>query len=115
MTDRSLNLIQFAAKAGKLSYGTHATEWAVTAKKAKLVCAANDISAKSVKELKFKASKAEIPVIILEATDSQTLSGAIGKKCGIIAVNDAGFAKAITERIAQNKADLGGTAHDGEI
>ncbi len=99
MIEKSLNLIQFAAKAGKLSYGTHATEWAISSGKARLVCAANDISAKSVKELKFKAMKTGVRVIILENTDTETLSSLIGKKCGIIAVNDDGFKEAIIENL----------------
>lgn len=99
MIEKSLNLIQFAAKAGKLSYGTHATEWAITSGKARLVCAANDISAKSVKELKFKASKVGIEVVILQNTDTEALSNAIGKKCGIIAVNDGSFAEAIKDKL----------------
>ena len=49
MTDKAIPLLQFAAKAGRLSFGTHATEWAITSGKAKLVCVANDISAKSIK------------------------------------------------------------------
>ncbi len=109
MIDKTLNLIQFAAKAGRLSYGTHATEWAITSGKACLVCAANDISQKSVKELKFKAAKVGITVITLENTDTETLSKAIGKSCGIIAVNDESFSKAIIEK------NIGGTAHDGKI
>ena len=95
MTDKTLNLLQFAAKAGRLSYGTHATEWAITSGRAKLVCVANDISAKSVKELRFKASKKDIRVILLENTDAATLSAAIGKNCGIVAVNDPSFSQAI--------------------
>ena len=115
MSEGALTLIQFAAKAGKLSYGSHATEWSIDRGKARLVVVANDISQKSLKEFRFKAEKKEIPVILLNQTDSARLSRAIGKRCGIIAVNDGPFAKAITERNAQNKADLGGTAHDGEI
>lgn len=110
MTDRALNLLQFAAKAGRLSYGTHATEWAIEKARASLVCVANDISAKSVKELKFKASKKDIAVAVLENTDTEKLSQALGKKCGIVAVNDGSFAEAIIEKL-----NLGGTAHDGKI
>ena len=99
MTDKALNLMQFAAKAGRLSYGTHATEWAITSGKAKLVCAANDISAKSVKALNLKASKTGREVRVLENTDTEKLSEALGKKCGIIAVNDESFSKAILENL----------------
>ena len=110
MTDKALNLLQFAAKAGKLSYGTHATEWAIERGNAKLVCAAKDISEKTVKELKFKALKSGIPVWILENTDSEALSAALGKRCGIVAVNDPSFSKAIIEKL-----ESGGPADDGKI
>ena len=93
-SSKILSLLGFAAKAGKLSYGTHATEFAITSKKAKLVCVAQDISAKTVKELKFKAEKQDIPVIILEGIDTPTVSSKVGKNCGVIAVNDIGFADA---------------------
>ncbi len=106
MNDPILSLLGFAAKAGKLSYGTHATEFAIESAKAKLVIAAADISEKSVKEIKFRADKKQIPVIILKTTDKQTLSARIGKNCGIVAVNDGGFAAAVL------KEEI---AHDGEI
>lgn len=98
MNDPILGLLGLAARAGKLSFGTHATLFSVETGKAKLVCAACDISAKSVKELRYKASGKNIPVTVLEHTDSQTLSHSIGKKCGIIAVNDDGFAKAVLSK-----------------
>ena len=104
--NKSLALLGFAAKAGKLSFGTHATTYAITSKKAKLVCAAEDISAKSVKELKFNASKTNIPVMILKGISTQLLSQRIGKNCGILAVNDEGFAKALIE--TQSEIEEGG-------
>ena len=93
--DSILSLFGFAAKAGKLSFGTHATGFSIESGKAKLVCAAEDISEKSVKELKFKADKKNIPVIILSGINTATLSARVGKNCGIIAVSDQGFADAI--------------------
>lgn len=98
-TDYILSLLGFAAKAGKLSFGTHASEFAISTKKANLVLAAEDISAKSFKELKFKADKQNIPVITLIGIESETLSHRVGKKCGIIAVCDSGFADSILKNI----------------
>ena len=108
-TDPILSLLGFAAKAGKLSFGTHAAEFAIQSGRAKLVCAAEDISQKSIKELKFKAQKHNIPVIILYGTDSSAISGRVGKKCGIIAVNDEGFANAVLNKFKEEKR------YDGEI
>ncbi len=105
MTEKAVNLLQFARKAGRLSYGTHATEWAITSKKAALVCVANDISEKSVKELKFKASKIGIEVLVLKNTSTEALSAALGKSCGIVAVNDPDFAKAIIDKTGGESTD----------
>ncbi len=107
--DSILTLLGFGAKAGRLSFGTHATEFSITSKKAKLVCAAEDISVKSVKELKFKADKNNIPVIILKGIDTALLSKRVGKGCGIIAVNDDGFARSIMNKCKEEKR------YDGEI
>ena len=94
MTDKILSLLGFASKAGKLSYGVHATEWAIKSGKARLVLAAENISEKSVKELKFKASD-KIPVKVLSKITIDTLSQKVGKSCGIVAVNDDGFTSAL--------------------
>lgn len=108
-TDSILTLLSFAAKAGKISFGTHATEFAITSKKAKLALAAEDISEKSVKELKYRADKVDIPVAVLIGVTTQTLSKRLGKNCGIIAVNDKGFADAVMKNYKEEKR------YDGEI
>ncbi|MEE0927868.1 MAG: ribosomal L7Ae/L30e/S12e/Gadd45 family protein [Acutalibacteraceae bacterium] len=102
-TDSILSLLGFAAKAGKLSFGTHATEFAITSKKASLVLAAEDISEKTVKELKFKADKNSIPVITLKGINTAVLSSRVGKNCGIVAVNDKGFADALIKQTEGGK------------
>lgn len=94
-SEKILSLLGFAAKAGKLSFGTHATTFAIESGKAKLVLAAADISEKSVKELRFKADKQNIKVLILSGISTADLSKRVGKNCGIVAVNDGGFADAI--------------------
>lgn len=94
-SEKILSLLGFAAKAGKLSFGTHATTFAIESGKAKLVLAAADISEKSVKELRFKADKQNIKVLILSGISTADLSKRVGKNCGIVAVNDGGFAEAI--------------------
>ena len=95
---KTQSLLGFAAKAGKLSYGTHASTFAIESGRAKMVVVACDISQKTVKEIKFKAAKQNIPVIMLSDTTTQTLSHTVGKTCGIITVNDQGFADAITKQ-----------------
>ena len=96
-SEKILSLLGFAAKAGKLSFGTHATQFAIESGRAKLVLAAEDISEKSVKELNFKANKKSITVLNLKGISTAELSKRVGKNCGILAVTDQGFADAITK------------------
>ena len=63
--------------------------------KAKLIIVASDVSEKSQKEIRFLSSNKDINVITLESITIETVSNAVGRKCGIISVNDSGFADAI--------------------
>lgn len=96
MTNKILTLLGFASKAGRLSYGMDMTVEAIKNKKSKLIVFANDISEKSRKEIEFYTNKHRTERINLDC-DMETLSYAIGKKCGIVSVNDKGFAEAIGE------------------
>ena len=64
-------------------------------KKAKLIAVSEEISDKSKKEMQFYSQKNNIKIILLEGIDIKTVSEAVGRKCGIVAVNDKGFADAI--------------------
>ena len=103
MVSKIISLLGFASKAGKLSFGYEAAEAAVKAKKALLVLTACDISAKSRKEITFFADKNNIPVISLDGIDIQTVTNAVGRKCGIISVNEHGFAESLKEEILNDE------------
>ncbi|MBQ6847815.1 MAG: ribosomal L7Ae/L30e/S12e/Gadd45 family protein [Clostridia bacterium] len=103
MKTKALTLLGFAAKAGKLSFGFSATEESLERKKVRLVVTANDISPKSKKEVIFKAQKSGYEVLSLNTTSIFELSNAVGHKCGIISVNDEGFAEAIKEEILNDQ------------
>lgn len=94
MNDKFLALIGFASKSGNLSFGADSVKESLKRNKAKLVIVANDISEKSRKEIRFFASKNNIPVLDAQY-DISTLSHATGKRGGIISVNEKGFADAI--------------------
>ena len=102
MTDKILTLLGFASKAGNLSYGFDSVKTALNKQKSKLVLMAYDISPKTEKEVAFFSEKMNVPNLLLENCDMQTLSHAIGKKCAVLSVNDAQFAnsliKAVTSR-----------------
>ncbi len=107
MTSKTLTLLGFATKAGKLAFGMNASVSAILSGKAKLVLTACDLSKKSCKEIAFHSQKKNIPVIHLEEFDIQTLSDAVGRKCGIISVNDSTFAQALTKALT-----TGGNANE---
>ncbi len=102
MNDRTLTLLGFASKSGNISGGADSVKEMLKKRKAKLVIIAKDISDKSRKEIKYFASLSGTPVIDAEY-DMDTLSHAIGKKGGIISVNESGFANAIEGGNANGK------------
>lgn len=106
MNNKILSLLGFATKSGNLDFGFEATVSALKARRSKLIIIAQDISAKSVKEISFYAEKNNVEVIKLLGIDIQTVSAAVGRKCGIISVNDSGFALALKEQTE------GGNAND---
>ena len=101
MNSKMLTLLGFAAKAGRLCYGMDTTVAAVKGGKARLVITAADISEKSRKEILFYRAKFNTEVILSDISIEQ-LSHAVGKRCGIISVNDEGFAKAIMNLAKNN-------------
>lgn len=107
MKSKLLTLLGFAAKAGALSYGFEATVATIKASKANLVLVAEDISPKSRKEIAFFAGKKDVKNFTLKGIDIKTVSDAVGRKCGIISINDNGFANACEKALIE-----GGFAND---
>ena len=101
MNSKVLTLLGFASKAGKLSYGMNATVFSVKQKKAKAVIVASDISDKSKKEVKFYCEKFDVNYIALDNYNIESISRAIGKKCGIASINDDSFKESISTAIRE--------------
>ncbi|MBO5090529.1 MAG: ribosomal L7Ae/L30e/S12e/Gadd45 family protein [Clostridia bacterium] len=95
VNNKLLTLLGFAAKAGKLSYGMDMSQLAVKTGKSFLVIAACDVSEKSKKEITFHTNNKSVPFIVLDGVNIETVSKAVGRKCGILSVNDKSFAEAI--------------------
>jgi ribosomal protein L7Ae-like RNA K-turn-binding protein len=102
--NKVLTLLGFASKAGKLDFGSAKTLESINKNRAKLVAYATDLSEKSKKEILFFAHNKNIKVIDLEDVTIEQLSIAVGRKCGVLAVNDNGFADSIS--------NIGGYAND---
>lgn len=107
MTNKVLTLLGFAAKAGKLSFGADAAIGAIRKGTARAAVVSGEISAKSQKEIAFYSAKKNIPVITLREFDIQAVSSAVGRKCGIVSVNDSSFADAVIRTV-----QTGGNANE---
>ena len=103
MENKALTLLGFASKSGKLGFGFASCKDSLNRKKSRLIICAYDLSEKSKKEALFYAGKNSIDVLTLKTTDIFTLSNAVGHKCGILSVNDDGFAKSIKEEILNDQ------------
>lgn len=103
-SDKS-GLISICRKAGRLKSGMDAAKSACMSGEARAVFAASDLSAKSLKELKFAAARNGVPVYSLSMT-MQQIADAMGKKTGILAVTDGGFAKSMAKGEENISADI---------
>lgn len=103
MKDRVRTLLGFAAKAGKLSFGFAASLKSAERRKAVIILTASDLSEKSRKEIVFHAGKTGTEVISVPGADMEAFTQAVGRKCGIIAVNEAGFAQSLKEEILNDQ------------
>ena len=104
MKNKILALLGFAAKAGKLSFGAAAAQSSMYSGKAKLAVVSHEISPKTQKEMNFHSNKCNIELMVLDDIDIITLSVAVGRKCGVLSVNDSSFAEAIR--------NMGGNVYD---
>ncbi len=95
MKNKIFSLLGFATKAGKLGFGFEAAVSALKANRSRLIVIAEDISAKSCKEIEFYAKSSKVKHIILNGITIKDMSDATGRRCGIISVNDNGFADAL--------------------
>ena len=93
---RLIGTLSICRKAGKLVCGFDPSKDAVMNGKAPLVLTAADISPKTEKEIRFFSEKMNVTVIKTPVTMEELYFG-IGKKTGIIAVCDDGFAKKLSE------------------
>lgn len=100
-----LNLLGLARRAGKLDLGTEAVKQAVRKHRAKLVLLAADLSPGTAASVSAAAGNAGVRASPLNAGMDE-VEAALGKRTGVIAVNDEGFAEALRKL---SPSDRGGT------
>jgi ribosomal protein L7Ae-like RNA K-turn-binding protein len=98
-------LLGICRKAGKLKFGMDMAKSACETGEAKAVFAAKDLSAKSLKEIRFACAKNNVPIYLLDMT-MEDIAAAIGKTTGILAVLDGGFAKSLAKGAEKISADI---------
>mgnify|MGYP000560915302 CR=1 FL=1 len=62
---------------------------------------------KSRKEIGFFCEKHRVKLLVLEGVDISAVSDAVGRRCGILTINDSGFADAFLKAYVE-----GGKAND---
>jgi ribosomal protein L7Ae-like RNA K-turn-binding protein len=98
-------LLSMCRKAGKLKCGMDIVKSACESGEAKAVFTASDLSPKSLKEIRFSCAKNGVKIYGLELT-MQKAADTMGKKTGIFAVTDGGFAKALAKGAEDLSADI---------
>lgn len=86
------NLLTICRKANKITFGFASSKDAVINGKAYCVFVASDVSEKTKKEAKYYCDMAEIYMEIIPCT-MQEMSAELGRKAGVIAICDEGFAE----------------------
>lgn len=105
MEDKLLHLLGIARRAGKLALGTEAARDALRRRRAVLLLLASDLSPRTVSGLSAEAESAGVRAQGLRATMDE-LGAALGKRAGVIAVNDRGFAKKLLALTAGNEEEF---------
>ena len=102
MDNRIYSLLGLCQKAGKLVSGEFSVENAIKSGKAYMVIVSTDASDNTKKKFKDKCDFYEVP--IAEFGDKEGLGRAIGKEVRTsVAVTDAGFAKALCEKLGHQQ------------
>lgn len=94
MNSKLLPALGLSRKAGKLLYGFDAVAAAIRGGTARLVLTSNDLSPKSLKEIRMIAEKHKTELMEADITMDE-ISARIGHRAGILAVCDSSLAGAV--------------------
>jgi ribosomal protein L7Ae-like RNA K-turn-binding protein len=99
-----LGLISMCRRAGKLVMGMDMVKDACNTGEARAVFTASDFSPKSLKEVKFACARNGVKLYALGITMDEIGNG-IGKRTGVLAMTDAGFAKSCVKGLEEIEID----------
>lgn len=104
--NRFLSFLGLARKAQKLSFGKDAVLEAVLKKKSKFVLFSSELSKKTMRTVTETLDRENIHYIVTNVTMDE-FSLILGKRSGIISVNDDNFAKKLSQ-LAKSNTDMEG-------
>lgn len=96
--NKALSAMGLARRAGKLNWGYDTVVDAMKNGSCCLAIIAGNLSDKTKKNVRFEAERCGVPCIETTFT-MEEISAAIGKKSGVIAICDGGFAKKLKQEL----------------
>lgn len=90
MNERFLSFLGLVRKANRMSCGHDAALASLLSGKAKMILVTEDASGRLVREFRRAAEGKEIDIRIIPCTMFD-IAKAVGTKCGVFTINDAGF------------------------
>ncbi len=106
MNNNKTGMITICKKAGKLAVGMDMVKKVCREGSAAAVFITTDISEKSFKEVRYICARNSVKLYRLEMTMDDMWYG-LGKRAGIIAMTDHGFAKSCAKGLEQITIDPG--------
>lgn len=108
MNDKILSLLGICRRAGRLVIGADPSIESIYKHKAKLIIFARDFSPNSGKPVIEAAKKCNVKTLTINK-NKEELSLAVGKLCGVLSVEDNGFASKLNRLI---KSEQGGEFYE---
>lgn len=108
MNDRILSLLGICRRAGRLIIGADPSVDSIQKHKAKLIIFASDFSKSSSRPVLAAAHENNITTLTLNRNKDE-VSLAVGRLCGVMAIEDEGFADKL-KMLIEN--ELGGELYD---
>ena len=98
MNDRLLSFLGLCRRARKLTIGAQVAVESIESKKSRLIIYARDFSKNSLKPVLEAAEKNGVESLMINRTKYE-LSCSLGKLCGVLSVEDSGFAEKLSQMI----------------
>lgn len=92
--------LSICRRAGRLIGGADETKSAVSRHEARLVLLCSDLSSGSAAELRRLCTREKVACIDIDMT-MDGVSDAVGKRWGILAITDSGFAKSVIRKLSE--------------